>query len=296
MALSKILQNNTSTGYINLPAGTTAQRPSSPVVGMIRFNTTLGYTEEYRNNSWQSISNVFEATGGTESTYSSGGINYKVHTFLANGTFTISRFGTFDSLVVAGGGGGGTGGPAPYTGWAGGGGGAGGYVTTSDSSLGLTLGDNTVTVGGGGAISANGANSVLGNQTAIGGGAGGNGNYPGAGGVGSNGGSGGGGGQGTSVVAGGSGTTGQGNAGNASTVAPYISGGGGGSSAAASGPNAGAGTSNSIRAGTPVTYASGGSGVGTGAINTGAGGANTGNGGQHLLTGGSGIVIIRYAI
>ena len=31
------------TGYIQLPVGTTAQRPVSPVAGMVRFNTTLGY-------------------------------------------------------------------------------------------------------------------------------------------------------------------------------------------------------------------------------------------------------------
>ena len=34
-------QANTSTGYFALPAGTTAQRPSSPANGMIRFNTEL---------------------------------------------------------------------------------------------------------------------------------------------------------------------------------------------------------------------------------------------------------------
>ena len=35
------------TGYIQLPVGTTAQRPISPVAGMIRFNTSLGYVEIY---------------------------------------------------------------------------------------------------------------------------------------------------------------------------------------------------------------------------------------------------------
>jgi hypothetical protein len=54
-----ILCNGTSsivsfptTGYLNVPSGTTAQRPSSPVNGMIRYNTTLSKLEGYANNSW----------------------------------------------------------------------------------------------------------------------------------------------------------------------------------------------------------------------------------------------------
>jgi len=48
-------QANTSTGYIDLPAGTTAQRPASPHVGMIRYNTTLGFLEQYTADGWQGI-------------------------------------------------------------------------------------------------------------------------------------------------------------------------------------------------------------------------------------------------
>ena len=40
----------TSTEAITLPRGTTAERPGSPVNGMLRYNTTLGATEQYRNN------------------------------------------------------------------------------------------------------------------------------------------------------------------------------------------------------------------------------------------------------
>ena len=36
-----------ATGSLKIPVGTTAQRPASPVNGMIRFNTTLGYNEWY---------------------------------------------------------------------------------------------------------------------------------------------------------------------------------------------------------------------------------------------------------
>ena len=43
------LKNTTidDTGYIQLPVGTTAQRPASPTAGMIRFNTSLSYVEIY---------------------------------------------------------------------------------------------------------------------------------------------------------------------------------------------------------------------------------------------------------
>jgi len=43
------LKNTTvnDTGYIQLPVGTSEQRPANPVVGMIRFNTTLNYVEIY---------------------------------------------------------------------------------------------------------------------------------------------------------------------------------------------------------------------------------------------------------
>ena len=43
------LKNTTvnDTQFFTLPAGTTAQRPASPVQGMTRYNTTLGYIEWY---------------------------------------------------------------------------------------------------------------------------------------------------------------------------------------------------------------------------------------------------------
>jgi hypothetical protein len=42
-----------STGYLTIPSGTTAQRPGAPVVGMTRFNSTLGVTEEYGGSGWE---------------------------------------------------------------------------------------------------------------------------------------------------------------------------------------------------------------------------------------------------
>ena len=43
---------NTSTGYFKLPNGTTAQRPASPNVGMIRYNSDLGTNESYTTAGW----------------------------------------------------------------------------------------------------------------------------------------------------------------------------------------------------------------------------------------------------
>jgi len=123
-----------STGAATLPSGTTAQRPGSPIVGQTRFNTSLGLTEIYDGSFWQAL-----IGSGTTTTYN---VEY---------------------LVVAGGGGGGNGGP--------GGGGAGGMFEGFRS---VTVGTGyTVTVGGGGAIGSNGANSVFDNVTATGGGRGG---------------------------------------------------------------------------------------------------------------------------
>lgn len=42
-------------GAAKLPAGTTAERPSTPVEGHIRFNTTLEQYEGYNGTSWGTI-------------------------------------------------------------------------------------------------------------------------------------------------------------------------------------------------------------------------------------------------
>ena len=49
-----VLKNTTvsSTAALQLPPGTTAQRPGSPVAGMMRHNSTLGLTEYYTGSIW----------------------------------------------------------------------------------------------------------------------------------------------------------------------------------------------------------------------------------------------------
>lgn len=51
----------TGTGYLDLPVGSTAQRPATPDSGMIRYNSTLGYFEGY-GTAWGKIGGG--ATGG----------------------------------------------------------------------------------------------------------------------------------------------------------------------------------------------------------------------------------------
>jgi len=48
-------QANSSTGYFDLPSGTTAQRPGTPAVGMMRYNTTESQYEVYNGTDWVSI-------------------------------------------------------------------------------------------------------------------------------------------------------------------------------------------------------------------------------------------------
>lgn len=44
-----------STGALSVPSGTTAQRPASPVNGMLRYNTTLSKLEIYLDSTWKSL-------------------------------------------------------------------------------------------------------------------------------------------------------------------------------------------------------------------------------------------------
>ena len=40
------------TDYVKIPVGTTAQRPASPSIGMIRVNTTTNALEVYTGSAW----------------------------------------------------------------------------------------------------------------------------------------------------------------------------------------------------------------------------------------------------
>jgi hypothetical protein len=284
---------NTATDYFQVPRGTTAQRPASPANGMVRFNTDLNYLEEFRSGVWQALSNVFSATGGTETTINIGGVDYKVHTFTSSGSFTVlSGTANVEYLVIAGGGGGGN--------QHNGGGGAGGYRSSviGESSGGgaaaearvfVTSGSYPVTVGAGGAgtppigngnnpyASTGAASSAFGVQS-VGGGGGGSWNNS----VGierSNGGSGGGGWSSVSAAGlGGSGTSGQGFRGGNGTPngQPHIGAGGGGAAAAGGDANA---------AVTPRVAGNGGAGVSSSINGTATIRAGGGGGGRYWASG-----------
>jgi hypothetical protein len=102
--------------------------PSSPAVGDTYFDTDDAALKVYDGTNWVVLSGGFNATGGTESTYTTGGITYKVHSFTSSGTFTVTAGqGTVEYVVVAGGGGGGGHADEQFYNDGGGGGGAGGY-------------------------------------------------------------------------------------------------------------------------------------------------------------------------
>ena len=275
------------------------------------------------------------ATGGTITTYNSGGVNYKVHTFLTGATFSAGDVGgKADILVVGGGGGGG--------GDNGGAGGAGGMIAYTNWTIagGTNPTDNyTITIGGGGSgtsgyhgnnnaaggstvfgVGGSEWNGTTGNMlTAVGGGRGATGDSGGA----SNG-YGGGGSHGQNPTAG--------YTDGANTIQCYSggystgnNGGGGGGGASEVGADAtdniggkgGDGLENNFRTGSNVFYAGGGGGgeaqndngqraaggAGGGGQGWEAGTANTGGGGgggEQAATdgqaGGTGIVVIRYIV
>jgi hypothetical protein len=289
------------TGAAFIPVGTTAERPSSPAEGMIRYNTTTGEPEWYdpATAQWLAFSQP--------SSYS---IEY---------------------LVIGGGGGGSL--SNAFTG--GGAGGAGGYrcsVPGEDSGGGngaealitVTKGAAfTVTVGAGGADRTSGSSSAFGPTiVSLGGGRGAGFGQNGA----ATGGSGGGGAY--NGQPGAAGTSGQGFAGGDSDIGSGGGGGGAGGTGGSGssnriGGNGGAGVTSSIT-GTAVARAGGGgggatgfyatpavggtatAGGGNGASGANAGGtagtANTGGGGGGPDgdgsslggAGGSGVVIVRY--
>ena len=259
-------------GALEIPTGTTAQRPGSPTTGMTRYNTDTGQME------------IYNATYNTWNVAGIPGSSYDI-----------------EYLVIAGGGG------SPNVAAAG----AGGYRTSSLSAqpgsthtiiVGAggaiqTVGDDSVfstitSLGGGRGGIPNTVNYIGGT-----GGSGGGTSYSSGG---------------TAVTSGGgAGTVGQGNngGGHAAWAGGAAGGGGGGAGAAGTtstaggiGGNGGNGLASSIT-GSSVTRAGGGAGSGesgNGTAGTGGGGAvnsngtaNTGGGaGAGSRTGGSGVVIL----
>lgn len=213
-------------------------------------------------------------TGGTVTSF--GG--YTVHTFTANGTLSISGGSkTVDIFIVGGGGGGG--GLTSFNG-----GGAGQASTYTSQSI--SSGSYPVTIGGGGAVAANGTASSISTFTAT---------Y---------------GETSSSANPNKGGTSGNGFLGGTASFSFPLDegGGGGGSTSAGSGTSGGGSTSSSYRS-TNEIFAGGGAGfvydnefgedvgLGTHGGGNSANHGGGGNGGSPLTpetTGNSGIVIVRY--
>ena len=314
-----VSENNATTAYAVLNANLIST--SNPITD-IQISAVYG-SGNFESGSTFYLYGISNVTTGSKAT---GGIvsydsTYYYHMFPYSGTFTPTQSISADVLVIAGGGGGGCD--------SGAGGGAGGLLYFSSQSL--TATGYAVTIGAGGVSGttagngANGSDSQFGALTLVKGGG-----YGGGGGVvnsaGGNGGSGGGGGgRAGGSPAGGSPTSGQGFAGgtgpNTAATSPYGGGGGAGGVGANGYPGTGVGGigvntysswATATQTGDNGYYAGGGgSETGTvGELNGGLGGGggsylggkqNTGGGaggnaGVYNRNGGSGIVIIRYAI
>lgn len=320
-----VLANAASSATYTVPQDSSVAWPAGSVIrvvsigaGVITFaagagatvNNTAATLSQYESatlvktaaNTWQVIKGgglpkaSVSATTGSPGVDTSSRPGKTIYSFTGTGSITTTA-GSVELLVVGGGGGGGK---AAYNG------GGGGGDVISVSTFYLPAGTHTVTVGGGGAQTANGDYSGVGGVVAIGG-AGGPNNTRGAGNAGGNGSGG-----GDIVQTGGASLSGGYAGGQGGTSS---SGGGGGAGAVGSagavnaGGNGGNGESTTIRGSSETfggggggtggsTHGSGGTGGGGGgsATNGTAGGTNTGGGGgagqSNGGAGGSGLVVI----
>ena len=329
ISIDGVGENNATEAYTQLVAGLWS---GTSAITSIQLSDIFGPGNFVQNTTayLYGVTNVTSSAKASGGTITSDGA-YIYHTFTSSGTFTPTQSLTADYLVVAGGGGAGYSSSVNGTGT--GGGGAGGLrstVTTTggggslETPLSLTAQAYTVTVGAGGTggtsasvDATDGSNSVFSTITSTGGGGSRSSGLP-NGAVGRPGGSG----AGNSNADTGAANTGTANQGFAGGkgAGTFGTGGGGGAGqigGTASGNDGGTGGNGlaiSIT-GSSVNYAGGGAGgrgvsgaaagvAGTGgtAVNT-NGTANTGAGGGGAnssinagYAGGSGIVIVRYAV
>lgn len=82
--------NMTGTGYLDLPVGTTAQRPGSPSSGMIRFNTSLGQFEGHNGTAW----GEFGYAPGTTNFFCKAWVNFN-----GSGVVAIRASGNVSSIT-----------------------------------------------------------------------------------------------------------------------------------------------------------------------------------------------------
>ena len=78
------------TGALTVPVGTTAQEPSTPAAGMLRFNSTTTSFEGYNGFAWAPVGGGATGAGGDQIFYNTGQTvttNYTIPTGQNSGTF-----------------------------------------------------------------------------------------------------------------------------------------------------------------------------------------------------------------
>jgi hypothetical protein len=88
-----------STTSVQLPVGTTAQRPGSPVVGQVRYNSTISSFEGYASGAWSSLGGVKSVDGLTYiiAETSAGASNDELEFYAATGASTTTKVGGWNS-------------------------------------------------------------------------------------------------------------------------------------------------------------------------------------------------------
>ena len=80
-----------STQSLQIPVGTTLQRPGTPTNGMVRYNTTLSRYEGYNNGYWLQLSGVIDNAGTTKIlAEATPGANDNILYFYANNNLTAT--------------------------------------------------------------------------------------------------------------------------------------------------------------------------------------------------------------
>ena len=94
-------QANTATGYFDVPAGTTAQRPGTPLMGNMRYNSTTGEMEQYSGSGWIGFAgSVPIITSIGPSTAAETGTTITINGANFSGSSTVQLIGTDNSVAV----------------------------------------------------------------------------------------------------------------------------------------------------------------------------------------------------
>lgn len=221
------MENNSASAYLQgMTGGLWSNSAAITSISIGSVIDSTGTSTNFIANSTATLYGITRIPSGAKAT---GGMiyddaTYWYHAFASTGVFTPSQNLTCDVLVVGGGGGSGLAGLGT------GGGGAGGLLDFASQAL--TATPYTITVGGGGAVNANGGDSQFGALTLVRGGGRGADDNNAAGSQGS-----GGGGNWSGNTGGGSPTAGQGFGGGTGSTQSDVGVGGGGGGKTAAGQN-----------------------------------------------------------